>query len=80
LSVGTTALILSYDWAQSAVGGPASQELFAVTAGRLTPRLGWTLYGSKGLNSGAADFLLGAGVTRSFGPAPVNAPRRTPRL
>jgi hypothetical protein len=80
LSVGTTALILSYDWSQSAVGGPASQELFAVAAGRLTPRLGWTLYGSKGLSSGAADFLLGAGVTRSFGPAPVDTPRRTPRL
>ena len=77
---GSTGVILSYDWSESAVGGPASQELFAVAAGALNSRIGWTLFGSKGLNSGAADYMLGAGISRTFGRGAANRPRRTPRL
>jgi hypothetical protein len=80
LAVGSTGLILSYEWSESAVGGPASQEVLAVAAGALNRRVGWTIFGSKGLSSGAADFMLGAGVTRSFGRGPAARPRRTPRL
>lgn len=67
LTLGKTTLIGSYDWAQSAVGGPASHELFGVAAGELSSNWGWAIFGSKGLSSGAADFSLGLGITRSFG-------------
>jgi len=67
LTFGKTTVIASYDWAQSAVDGPASHELFGVAVGKLSARWGWTAFGSKGLSSGAADFMLGFGVTRSFG-------------
>ena len=59
---GSTILIGSYDWSQSSVGGPASHELSAVAAGQLAPGWGWTAFGSKGLSSGAADFLFGGGL------------------
>lgn len=79
-TLGSTALIGSYDWSQSSVGGPTSHELSAVAAGQLAPGWGWTAFGSKGLSSGAADFLFGAGITRTFGGTergPVRRPRRS---
>jgi len=79
-TLGSTALIASYDWSQSSVGGPASHELSTVAAGPLAPGWTWTAFGSKGLSSGAPDFLFGAGITRSFGgsaPPTVRRPRRS---
>ena len=66
-TLGKITLIGSYDWAQSAMDGPASQELFGIAAGELSPNWGWTAFGSKGVSSGAADFMLGFGITRTFG-------------
>lgn len=78
-TVGNAALIASYDWSQSSVGGPASHELSAVAAGKLAPGWGWTAYGSKGLSPGAADFLLGTGITRTFGGTGLPTLRRPRR-
>lgn len=76
---GRTTLIASYDWSQSAVGDTDSRELLAVAAGPITRSLGWSVYGSKGLNSGAADFLFGAGLTKSFGKSHVASVNRRGR-
>ncbi len=73
LTLGKTTLIGSYDWVQSAVDGPASHELYGIAAGEISPKWGWTVFGSKGLSSGAADFMLGLGITRTFGKAPAKA-------
>lgn len=76
---GRTTLVASYDWSQSAVGDTDSRELFAVAAGPITRSLGWSVYASKGLSSGAADFLFGAGLTRSFGKSQVASVARRGR-
>lgn len=83
---GKTTVIVSYDRAQSAVAGPASDEFFGIASGVLSPDWGWTAYGSKGLSAGAADFMLGFGITRGFGKRPrapaarkvLGAPARGP--
>lgn len=75
---GKTTMIVSYDWAESPIAGPATHEIFGVAAGELSKGWGWALFASKGLSSGAADYMLGAGITRSFGQARVK-PKAPPR-
>ncbi|HEV2079353.1 MAG TPA: hypothetical protein VGR19_05585 [Allosphingosinicella sp.] len=79
ITLGKTTLLASYDWAQSAVGGADPQEIFGLAAGEINQGWGWSIYGSKGLNSGAADFMLGAGLNRSFGAPRSARTRRIPR-
>ena len=67
LTMGRTTFVASYDWSQSAVGTVDSHELFAIAAGPLARRWGWNVYASKGLGSGAADYMFGAGLIRTFG-------------
>lgn len=72
----------SYDWSQAATGGPDPQEMFLLSAGPLARGWSWNLFASKGLNSGAADFGVGAGITFGLGRRPAQATPRTrpPRL
>ena len=66
ISHGRMTLIASYDWSQSPVYLPDAHELFAVASGPLLPSWTWSLYGSKGFSDGAADVMVGLGVSRSF--------------
>jgi hypothetical protein len=77
--LGKLAFIGSYDWSESSVGGPATHELSAIAVGPIAPGWGWTFFGSKGLSSGAADFLVGVGITRSFGGTGTPSVRRPRR-
>jgi hypothetical protein len=79
LTLGSTTFLASYDWAESAIGGADPQELFALAAGEIAKGWGWSVYGSKGLNSGAADFMLGVGVNKSFRTPGTARTRRVPR-
>ena len=67
LTVSSVTFIASYDWSQSPVGLPASHEIFAVATGPLAQNWKWSLYASKGLSNGAADRMIGMGLTRSIG-------------
>jgi hypothetical protein len=78
-TLGNIALIGSYDWAESSVGGSAAHELSAIVVGPIARGWGWSFFGSKGLSSGAADFLFGAGITRSFGGSGTPSVRRPRR-
>lgn len=69
LSYWGATFIASYDWSQSPLGLAAAHELFAVASGPLTENWNWSVYGSKGLSDGAADKMIGLGITRSFGRA-----------
>lgn len=66
VAFGDITIIGSYDWSQSPVGLAPAKELFAVMSGPFGGDWNWTAYGSKGLNEGAADLMIGFGVTRRF--------------
>jgi hypothetical protein len=70
VAIGKVFLAASYEWSESVVGGPNPQEAFLLAAGPITPGWSWNLFASKGLNSGAADYGIGAGFSRSFGRKP----------
>jgi hypothetical protein len=73
LTRGKVTMIGSYDWSQSPVG-LTSKEIFAVASGPFGNGWNWTLYGSKGLNEGAAGKMFGFGVTRRFGSSRASTP------
>jgi hypothetical protein len=66
LTHGRLTLIASYDWSQSPIGLPDAHEIFFVASGPLAARWNWSLFGSKGLNDGAADVMVGMGLMRSL--------------
>jgi hypothetical protein len=70
VAIGKVFLAASYEWSESVVGGSNPQEAFLLAAGPITSRWSWNLFASKGLNSGAADYGIGAGFSRSFGRKP----------
>ncbi len=64
----------SYDWSQSPFELAPAKEIFAVASGALRQNWNWTLYGSKGLNAGAADKLFGLALTHRLGRRKLSAP------
>ena len=60
-------LIASYEWAESPIGLPAAKEIFGVASGSFARNWNWTVFGSKGLNEGAADLMFGFGLSCTFG-------------
>ncbi len=68
---GRLTFIGSYDRSSSPIGLPGAEEMFAVASGPLARNWNWTLFGSKGLNEGAADLMFGIGFSRTFGSAPA---------
>ena len=63
---GRVTLIASHESSQALVGGAGSRELFAAATGPLAPGWAWTLFGSKGYSTGAANMMVGTSITRSF--------------
>ncbi|MDP8914862.1 MAG: hypothetical protein M3N39_14985 [Pseudomonadota bacterium] len=80
LTFGKVTMIGSYDWSQSPIGLTSAEEIFAVASGPFGSHWSWTIYGSKGLNEGAADKMVGFGITRRFSssglPTPLLKSRR----
>ena len=68
LSLGPTRIAASYEWAQSPLRRGTAHELAGLATGWVSERWGWMAYGRKGLGEPAADFQLGAGIIRNFGP------------
>ena len=66
---GGVTLIGSYDWSASPIGLSDAKEIFAVASGPFAQHWNWTVFGSKGLNNGAADFMFGIALSRAFGSA-----------
>jgi hypothetical protein len=80
LSLGKVYLLASYEWSETAVTGtPNPQEVLLLAAGPLSRGWTWNLLATKGFSSGAADFGVGAGITRTFGRKP-GRPVAPPRL
>jgi hypothetical protein len=71
VTLGRLILVASYDWSEAAAGGPDPQEAFLLAAGPIARGWSWNLFASKGLNAGAVDYGLGAGITRSFSRKPA---------
>jgi len=65
-ALGKTALVVSYDWSESAYGGPTSKAAYGLISAPLSDHWRWIAFGSKGLSAGAPDTLVGLGVTHSF--------------
>jgi hypothetical protein len=65
-TLGKAALVASYDWSESAYGGPTSKAAYGLVRIPLAQRWRWIVFGSKGLSAGAPDTLVGLGVTHSF--------------
>lgn len=64
VAVGKGVLLASYDYRQASTSTVEdSQEVFAAFSTPVSDKLNFTLYGSKGLSTGAPDFGAGAMVT-----------------
>lgn len=74
LTLGKVTFIGSYDWSQSPIGLTSAKEIFAVASGPVGDQWSWTVYGSKGLNEGAADRMFGFGITRRFRSPKASSP------
>ncbi len=74
LTLGKVTFIGSYDWSQSPIGLTSAKEIFAVASGPFGHGWNWTVYGSKGLNEGAAARMVGFGLTRSFRSSKASTP------
>jgi hypothetical protein len=63
---GKTLLLASYERSNRVIAGPAPRELFALAGHSVAPGWNWSIYGSKGLNRGSADLMLGTALTWTF--------------
>lgn len=64
---GPLTFIASYERSNAVFrGGPAPRDLFAVASYSVAPGLNWSVYGSKGLNAGSANLMVGTALTRQI--------------
>lgn len=66
-SRGKLTLIASYERSDAVYrGGPSPRDLFAVASYAVAPGLQWSVYGTKGLNAGSANLMVGTSLTRQI--------------
>lgn len=66
-SRGPLTLIGSYERSDAVFrGGPAPRDLFAVASYAVAPGLQWSVYGTKGMNAGSANLMVGTSLTRQI--------------
>lgn len=63
-ALGSMTLMASYERSHALYFGPAPRELFGLASYPVTPNWNWSVYGSKGLNAGSADLMVGTALTR----------------
>lgn len=63
---GKTLFLASYERSDRVLPGPAPRELFALASRSVAPGWNGSLYGSKGLNGGSADLMIGTALTWTF--------------
>lgn len=63
---GKTLFLASYERSNRVAAGPAPREIFALASHSVAPGWNGSLYGSKGLNGGSADLMVGTALTWTF--------------